>query len=128
MDKRNAPTMRSDAGRRINQTNARRFQIVEGHFQICDGVCDMMHALAALGQVTRDRTVRVRWSNQLDPACSGVKRRDLNRLLGKYEPFASGKTKRLIARQRLIEVGYDNRDMVQHRVDLPRRGLIGTEH
>jgi hypothetical protein len=128
VDKRNPPTMRADARRHIDQANARRFQISQSCYQIRDGVRDMMHSLATLGQVARDRTVRVRWSNQFDPACSGVKRRHLNRLLGEVEPFASGKTKRLIARQRLIEVGYDNRDMVQHGVDLPRHGLLGTGH
>jgi hypothetical protein len=34
----------------------------------------------------------------------------------------------LVARERLIEVGNDNRDMVQHGVDVPRHGLLGTGH
>jgi hypothetical protein len=112
MDERNAPTMRPDARRRVDQANTRRFQIVQGRYQIRDGVRDMMHSLATLGQVTGDRTVRVRWSNQFDPASSGEKRCHLDRLLGEYEPIASGETKRLVTRQRLIEVGHHYRDMV----------------
>ena len=90
--------------------------------EIRHGVRDMMHSLAALGQVTRDRTVRVHWSNQFDPACPGAKRRYLDRLLGKHEPLAAGKSKRSVTRQCLIEVGHDNRDMVQHRIDRAATG------
>ena len=75
--------MRPDARRYIDQTNARRLQTIQGSYQIRHGVRDMMHALATLGQVTRDRTVRVRLSNQFDPASSGAKRCYLNRLLGR---------------------------------------------
>ncbi len=92
-------------------------QTIQGRDEVRHGVRDMMHPLAPLGQVTRDRTVRVRWSNEFDPACPGAKRRDLNRLLGKHEPFASGKTKRSVARQCLVEVGYDHRDMMQRGID-----------
>ena len=87
-----------------------------------------MHSLAALRQETCDRTIRVRWSNQLDPTRSRVKRHNLNRLLSKHEPFAIGKTKRLVARERLIKICHDNRDMVQHRIDVPRRSGSGTTH
>ena len=128
MDKSDAPAVRPDTRRRIDQANARRLQLIQGSSEIRHGVRDMMHSLATLGQVTRDRTVRVRWSNQFDPACSGVKRRHLNRLLGEYKSLASGETKRLIARQRLIEVGHDYGDMVQHGIDRQRHDGIGTAH
>ena len=88
----------------------------------------MMHSLATLSQVTRDRTVRVCWSNEFDPACSGAKCRNLHCLLGKHEPFASGKSKRSVTRQRLVEVGHDDRDVVQFGIDVPRFSEIGTDH
>jgi hypothetical protein len=128
MDKCDAPSVRADAGRRIDQADADRLQRVQSGSQIRHGVRDMMHSLAALRQVPRDRTVRVRWTNEFDPACSRAQRRNLDRLLGKYEPFASRKTKRSVTRQCLIEVGHDNRDMVQHGIDVQRQGGIGTGH
>ena len=68
MDKSDAPTMRPDARLRIDQANARRPQIIQGRNEVRHGVRDMMHSLAPLGQVTSDRTVRVRWSNEFNPA------------------------------------------------------------
>ena len=88
-------------------------RLLQGRDEIRHGVRDMMHPLAALGQVTRDRTVRVGWSNQFDPARPGAKRGYLNRLLGQHEPLTAGKSKRSVTRQRLVEVGHDHRDMVQ---------------
>ena len=128
MDESDAPAVRADARRRIDQADARRLQRIQRGSQIRHGVRNMMHSLAALSQVPRDRTVRVRRSNQLDPARSGTKRGNLDRLLAKHEPFASGKTKRSVTRQCLIEVGYDNRYMVQHGIDVRRQGGIGTGH
>jgi hypothetical protein len=128
MDKSDAPSVCPDARRRIDQADARRLQRIQSDSQIRHGVRDMMHSLAALGQIPRDRTVRVRRSNEFDPACSGAKRRDLDRLLAKHEPFASGKTKRSVTRQRLIEVGHDNRDMMQDGIDVRRQGEIRTGH
>jgi len=128
MDKSDSPTVRPDARRGVDQANTRRLQIIQGRYQIRHGVRDMMHSLATLSQVSRDRAVGIGWSNKFDPAGSGAKRRDLNRLLGKHEPFASGKTKRSVARQRIVEVSHDNRDMVQFGIDVPRQVGIGTSH
>ena len=128
MDKSDAPAVRADARLRIDQADARRFQTFQGRFQIRHGVRDMMHPLTTFSQVTCDGTVRIYWSNQFDPACSGAKRRNLNRLLGEHEPFASGKTQRSVTRQRLVEVSYDNRNVVQHGIDVQRQGGTGTGH
>jgi hypothetical protein len=128
MDKRDAPTVRPDARRRIDQANARRRQIIQSYFEIRHGVRDMMHPLATLGQVTGDRTIRVSWSNELNPARSGAKRRNLNRLLGKQEPFASGKSKRSVTRQRFVEVGHDDCDVVQLGILEPGRRFVQTSH
>jgi len=128
MDKRDAPTVRADARRRIDQANTRRRQLIQAGPEIRHGVRNMMHSLAALGQITRDRTVRVRWSNELDPACPRAKRRYLDRLFGKHEPFTAGKPKQSVTHKCLIEVGHDNRNMMQHGIDVQRQGRIGIGH
>ena len=128
MDKCDAPTVRADARRRIDQANARRRQLIQAGPEIRHGVRNMMHSLAALSQITRDRTVLVRWSNELDPARPGAKRRYLDRLFGKHEPFTAGKPKHSVTRKCLIEIGHDNRDMVQHGIDVQRQGRIGIGH
>src|SRR3712207_2387239 len=71
MDKGDAPTMRPDARRRIYQANPGRLQLMQGGDEVRHGVRHMMHSLAPLGEITGDRTIRVRWPNQLDPARSG---------------------------------------------------------
>jgi hypothetical protein len=113
MNKSDAPAVRPDTRRRIDQANARRLQLIQGSSEIRHGVRDMMHPLATLGQKTRDRTFRIGWSNEFDPTRPGAKRGHLNRLLGQHKPLTAGKSKRSVTRQRLVEVGHDHRDMVQ---------------
>jgi hypothetical protein len=113
MDKGDAPTVRPGTRLGIDQANAGRLQTFQGRFEVRHGVRDMMHPLATLGQKPRDRTIRVSRSNQFDPASPGAERGNLDRLLGQHEPLTTGKAKRLVAPQRLIEVGHDHRDMVQ---------------
>ena len=97
--------------------------------EIRHGIRDMMHPLATLGQKTRDRTFRIGWSNQFDPARPGAKRGHLNRLLGQHKPLTAGKSKRSVTRQRLVEVGHDHRDMMQPGIFEPGfSNPVGTNH
>ena len=113
MDKRDAPTVRPGAGHRIDQAYARRLQTFQSRIEIRHRVRDMMHPLAALDQIARDRTFRICWSNQFDPARAGAKRGNFNRLLGQHEALTVRKSKRLVTRQRLVEVGHDNCHVMQ---------------
>lgn len=128
MDEGDAPTVRPGTRHGIDQANACRLQTFQGRSEVRHSVRDMMHPLATLGQKTRYRTVRVCWSNQFDPARPGAKRRNLNRLLGQREPLASRKSKCLVTRQRLIEVGHDHRDMVQSGIVEAGWSCVRTSH
>ena len=128
MDKGDAPTVRPGTRHGIDQANAGRLQTFQGRSEVWHGVRDMMHSFATLGQKTRDRTVRVCWSNQFDPARPRAKRRNLNRLLGQLEPLATGKTKRSVALQRLIEVRHDHRNMVQSGILEAGCSCVRTSH
>jgi hypothetical protein len=128
MNKGDAPTVRPNTRHGIDQANSGRLQTFQGHCEVLHCVRDMMHPLATLGEKTGDRTVRVSWSNQFDPARAGAKRGHLNRLLGQHEPLTTGKTKSLVALQRLIEVGHDHRNMVQSGIVEAGRSCVGANH
>ncbi len=120
--------MRPGARHGIDPVNARRLQTFQGRYEIRHGIRDMMHPLATLGQVSGNRTFRVGWANQFDPAGPGAKRCDLNRLLGEHEPLTARKSKRSVTGQRLVEVGDDHRDMVQPGILEQGRSVVETIH
>ena len=128
MDKSDAPTVRPGTRLGIDQASARCLQAFQGRFQVWHRVRDMMHPLATLGQITRDRTVRVSWSNKFYPARPRAKRGNLNRLLGQHEPLTTRKTECPVAPQRLIEVGHDQRNMVQSGIVEAGYSYVRTGH
>jgi hypothetical protein len=97
----------------------------------------MMHSFPPLGQKTGDRTIRIGWTDEFDPAGSGTERYDFDGLLLQQKTFAASEPQASVAFGREIEVGNHNRDVMQRRVGQRRRpihsrfrhqsGAIGAE-
>ena len=66
--------------------------------------------------------------NQLNPTRTRAKGDNLDCLLKQDESLAVDKSKSVVARQRLFQVGHDDRDVMQLGISKMRGDLIQSSH
>jgi hypothetical protein len=86
----------------------------------------MVHPFAPFGQIAGDGTVRIDRPDQFDPASASVEGRHLDCLVWEGEALTSGEPKRPVARDCLIQVCYDDGNVMQRRMQRSRARIAAT--